>query len=110
MASDDMNPALVDTLDWVEEMRDDLREGMIRQSDGHRHSFDPAKCGTSANYRQHLRLGIPPCRSCRQVESIRTSKYRQDNGEKVRENRRRWYEDNKDEINRKRRDWRACRT
>lgn len=104
-----MTAPLIDVLDWVEELREDLRGRLSHPESGTKLNLDPAKCGTSANYRQHLRLGIPPCASCRAVETYRTWKYRERNGDKVRENRRRWYAANKGDINRRKREWRAGR-
>lgn len=100
--------ALVDVLDWTEELREDLRNNMrsVRQP----LSIDFAKCGTPGNYRKHERLGETPCRSCRDAEYRRTSDWRKRNGEKLRANRRSWYAANRDEINRKRRAWRAGQT
>ena len=37
--------------------------------------FDWAACGTSAQYRKHLRHKIPICYKCRQAESARRSRY-----------------------------------
>lgn len=39
--------------------------------DPERYPLDFALCGTSGNYRAHLRRGEKPCRSCRQAESRR---------------------------------------
>lgn len=33
------------------------------------HLFDPAKCGTYSNYRQHRRTKTPICEACRQVSN-----------------------------------------
>lgn len=32
-------------------------------------SLDWANCGTIANYRQHYRLGQPPCAACRRAHA-----------------------------------------
>lgn len=93
-----MNPALVDVLDWVEELRDDLRANMPRRGVKREPYFDFAKCGTVANYRQHLRLGIPVCGSCKQAEALRHWKYRMREGNRLRANARRAYAQRQDEI------------
>lgn len=73
-----MNPALFDVLDWVEEMREDLRSNMVRGPAGLTVrsaagvDFDWAACGTPTQYRRHLRLKIPPCHLCRAAEARRS--------------------------------------
>lgn len=67
-----MNPALVDVLDWVEEMREDLQTKLYHRSPpGPAPHFDWAACGTPAQHRKHVRYGIPICDACRAAESRR---------------------------------------
>lgn len=70
-----MNPALVDVLDWVEEMRRSLLDNPSRTKlstpPGPKPFFDWAACGTAAQYRKHLRHGQQPCAACRAAESRR---------------------------------------
>lgn len=75
-----MIAALADTLDWVEEMREDLRDNLPaarRGCHGPAPQFDWAACGTPAQYRKHLRQKIPTCEPCRQAECRRQADCRQ---------------------------------
>lgn len=71
--------------------------------------FDWAACGTDKQYRKHLRHGITPCEPCRQAESRRVVDVRVKHGATILASRRRWYAENRDEINRRRREWKAGR-
>lgn len=86
-----------------------MRTGIsnLRPMEGY---FDWAACGTTAQYRKHLRHGIPVCERCRAAESARCARWRAKQDIDVINAKRRAYRAaNREKVNAHQRAYRACR-